>query len=592
MTVQLVKKINIDLLAYWLLFLVYFIHFIYIYANGYIKVFPYSDAQFYLDWIRQVLHGRVAVPFLGLPGYPFLMSIFFRIISKVSFLILIQHLFSAIAGVFLYKVVDRLTGNKLCALLSVVLYLGYTPFMMYSSILTPESLAIFLLSVWFYLFLKDSFDLKDALLSGLLGGVIVIIRPAFCLWFLSLSVFIPVRFVINKVNKLFFAILYFVSLLLPIFIVMQINHKYTGFWQLTAHEGINFYIGNSNIASGLFYTGGIFRPTQSGMIEDARIIASKIEGHSLSVSQASRFWRNKAFEFIIRNPSRFLLLIVKKFFLLFNATEYHDANWRAMKVPILPFINFSFIFPLSFIALWTTRKNPVVGVLRLCFVLTSMAVILVFVNTRYKLMVVFPSIVLAGIAVNDLYLLIKKRRLFEVVTLLIVAAIFFVVGGICWVPVVRDNVAIRFNKAVELIENKEFDKAETILKQLVAENAGDYLSWFTLGNIYYNEGKLDKARLCYIKSLSINGWFADALFNLGVVLLKQKKFDKAERCFSQLYQVSPQKLDVIYNLIVTKVALNKCKEAHILTKQLFKLYPQLGNFELKEIDKVLSRCRK
>ncbi len=578
-----------------LLLSVYVGHFLYIWVHDYIRIFPYSDAQFYWDWARQICQGRFSAPFLGLPGYAFFLAAIYRFTHSIEFVVFLQYLMNVASGMLLFLSISFLLGRYkvrypgLYGLLGVALYLLYTPFIMYASILSPESFAVFLFSALVYVFvgLSNARRLGYAVLCGLLSGILVITRPVFGFWAAVMSVYVPLRILKGYwLRRALWGLVYLLCLMIPIVMVLVINFRASGRWIISAHTGINFYIGNGPIATGIFYTGGRFRPTQSGIIEDARIVASKIKGRPLSDVEASEFWTAKTMEYIVQHPFRFLRMLGFKALLLFNGTEYHDANWQSMNIRILPFLSFAFIFPLALLSLWLTRRYPEIGIFRLALVLGFLATILVFINTRYKMMVVLPAIYLFVFGLWQLIESIRRREYLFVSLYVLIVAGLFVLGRHCWIPVEKSKIAVKFNNAMELLEGGRLNESKQLLEEVLRQSPRDYLSWFALGNIFYREGNLDEAKRCYLNSLRINPLYADALFNLGIICLDRGLFREAEDAFIQLYQVSPFKADVVYNLMRAELGLGKCRAARNLARQIIKIKPEAEG----DVEVMLKDC--
>ena len=579
-----------------LLLSVYIGHFLYIWVCGYIRIFPYSDAQFYWNWARQICQGRFSAPFLGLPGYAFFLAAIYRFTHSIEFVVFLQYLMNVASGMFLFLSVSFLLDRYkvrypgIYGLLGVIVYLFYTPFIMYASILSPESFAVFLFSILVYVFvgLRDGGGLGYAVLCGLLSGILVITRPVFGFWALVMSVYVPLRILKGYwLRKALWGVVYLLCLMIPVVMVLVINFRASGRWIISSHSGINFYIGNGPIATGIFYTGGRFRPTQSGMIEDARIVASKIEGRALTNVEASQFWTAKTMEYIADHPLRFLRMLGFKSLLLFNETEYHDANWQSMDIRILPFLSFAFIFPLALLSLWLTRRYPEIGIFRLALVLGFLATILVFVNTRYKMMVVLPAIYLFVFGLWQMMERIRAREYLYVSLYVMIMLALFVSGRHCWIDNNSYVVSVNYNRAMDLMESGMLSEARVLLERALKENPRDYLSWFALGNVFYREGNLDEARRCYLNSLKINPLYADALFNLGIICLDRGLFQEAEDAFVQLYQVSPFKADVVYNLMRAELGLGKCRQVQRLGNKLLNINANVED----EVKRVIEGCK-
>ncbi len=578
-----------DRLAWALILGAYVLHYLYALFHHYLKMFPASDSEFYWNWSLNILLGKFGLPFTGMPGYAFFVAVSRVFFPTPELQVLLNHFLMALAGMFLYFLLARVM-SRTWALLGGVLFLLYTPFMMYASIITPEPLGLSLLGLalvrLFNTFGKEVGVVKG-FLFGVLVGFLLIVRPSFLFWALVLGLYCW----ITRLVRGRWALGYYLGLVVLPGLVLFANWRADGLLGFSTHMGINFFLGNGPGAEGIFRTDLPFRPTQKGLLEDARIVASKLSGRALSPAESARFWIQRTWDYIFRHPWWWLALELRKLGLLFNYREYHDANWESMHIPILPFLDFGFIFPWALLALWTTRKNKELGVLRLLLVLVALSTMLAFVNTRYKMMLVYPAIVLAVVGLRDFVKTVRARAFGPALAYALVVLGLFALGRVEWVKTEPSDVAIRFNRAMELMESGDLDSAKEILLSILKEQPKDYLSWFALGNIYYSQGDVHSAMACFLKSHRLNRLFADAVFNLGVCAMDLKDWALAERCFAQLYEVSPDKRDVLFNLVFVLAKEGKCDSARALMER-------VGSFEdvavedVEELKEALEGCER
>ncbi len=578
-----------DVLAWGLILGAYLLHYLYALFHHYLKIFPASDSEFYWNWSLNILLGKFGLPFTGLPGYAFFVAGTRLLFPTPELQVLLNHLLMACAGGFLYLVLRKVVGRT-WALLGGILFLLYTPFMMYASIITPEPLGLFLLGlalvISFNTFGKQV-GLVKGFLFGLLVGFLLIVRPAFLFWAGVLGLYCG----LTRLVRWRWVLGYYLGLLIIPALVVFANWRADGLLGFSTHAGINFFLGNGPGAVGTFRTDLPFRPTQKGLLEDARIVASKLSGRALTPGESARFWIDRTWSHIFQHPWWWLRLELRKLGLLFNYREYHDANWESMHIPVLPFLDFGFIFPWAILALWTTRKDKELGVLRLLLVLVALSIILVFVNTRYKMMLVYPAIALAVMGLRDFVKTVRARAIGPALAYALVVLGLFALGRVEWVKTRPSNVAIRFNRAMELMESGDLDSAKEILLSILKDQPKDYLSWFALGNIYYSKGDVTSAMACFWKSHRLNRLFADAVFNVGVCAMDMEDWALAERCFTQLYEVSPQKKDVLFNLIFVLAKEGKCDSAQALMNKVDS-FEDVAEEDVEELKEAIKECKR
>ena len=78
---------------------------------------------------------------------------------------------------------------------------------------------------------------------------------------------------------------------------------------LSAHSGINFWIGNNPQANGYPKIPGGMRADQEGLLRDSITFAEKQVGHPMRRYEVSAYWSGKAHQYIAENPGAFLRLV-------------------------------------------------------------------------------------------------------------------------------------------------------------------------------------------------------------------------------------------------------------------------------------------
>src|SRR5207247_9739143 len=81
---------------------------------------------------------------------------------------------------------------------------------------------------------------------------------------------------------------------------------------LSAHSGINFWIGNNPDANGYPRFPPGLRAGQAAMLEDSIATAESAAGHSLKRGEVSRYWSAKAREYIANHFGDWLALLATK----------------------------------------------------------------------------------------------------------------------------------------------------------------------------------------------------------------------------------------------------------------------------------------
>ncbi len=95
------------------------------------------------------------------------------------------------------------------------------------------------------------------------------------------------------------------------------------------------------------------------------------------------------------------------------------------------------------------------------------------------------------------------------------------------------------NEAQDLFEKGKYNRAESILNQLILKNHKDPLIFHMLGTIYYDRGKFNKAVRAFKRDLDIDPGFTDASVCLSIILNDLGRYDEGKKIF----QVAQDRLE-------------------------------------------------
>jgi 4-amino-4-deoxy-L-arabinose transferase-like glycosyltransferase len=203
------------------------------------------------------------------------------------------------------------------------------------------------------------------------------------------------------------------------------------FIPFTTGGGINFYIGNNPKANGFYavptYRGRSLGGTPEEQWRSMHDIASEETGRALGPSEVSRFWLVKGLEYVRDHPARSAALTWRKFLFFWNgyeraSVENMSFHRRFVGVLQLPFLTFGILAPLALLGVFATRDRWRSLWLLYGGIVTYLAAALIFyVLSRYRMPVVAFLIPFAGAGLVELWRLVVRRRIGELVML--VAAI-------------------------------------------------------------------------------------------------------------------------------------------------------------------------
>jgi tetratricopeptide (TPR) repeat protein len=99
-----------------------------------------------------------------------------------------------------------------------------------------------------------------------------------------------------------------------------------------------------------------------------------------------------------------------------------------------------------------------------------------------------------------------------------------------------------FEKAVAEKSNKKSDAAIKLFKEVVNNDAKDFVSWTELGNLYF-ENKPKEAEEAYQKALESKPDYFYALLNYGKLQVSQKNYESAIELLTKAATVEPTSAD-------------------------------------------------
>ncbi len=401
-----------------LFFFAFILRLIFLYQFQSVIIFDYPvvDMAYHHNWALAIANGEqfYAGPFFRAPLYPLFLGFVYWLFGESAWIIrIIQAIIGSISCVLLYEVGRELFNRKTAILASVIMAL-YAPSIFFDAQLLVPNLAIFLnlFALVFIVKTQTKNDLKYYLLSGLFLGLSAITRPTIGLFALLLVislVYINRKKFKTEIKKITLLVL---CIFIPILPVTVYNYVQSSeITLIAAYGGINFYIGNYDGADGVSAVIPDVRPDWQGGKEDTKYIAEKELGRTLSESEQSDYWFDKAMDDIYKDPLRWFSLLDKKMMLLINGYELSnnfDFYYFAHKTTLMKillhrsflFFPFGLLFPVGFLGfLLLSKYERKHKILLLYLLATAVSIILFLVTARYRLYMVPPLILFASYAI-------------------------------------------------------------------------------------------------------------------------------------------------------------------------------------------------
>jgi tetratricopeptide (TPR) repeat protein len=481
---------------------------------------PILDSEFYHIWAVSLASGmgNIPGPFWLSPLYSFFMAGLFKASGTHSAaLVVVAQMILSAGTIALITLTARWLFGSVVALFAAGLAAVYAPWLYYDGVMLSASLILFLNALAIYLLVTRT-DLTESpprsrsltedaiwIPIGLLIGLSALARPSVLLFGAALCVWLIVRRSPAWARKFVFL---FAAMLLVLLPVLVRNYRVSGSWILTTTSGgANFYIGNRLGATGMYDEMPFIRsfdPQRES--EGFRVEASRRLKKNLTTNQASRYWGMEALKDIIKAPTSWIRLLIKKTWLTIQREEIaNNISFRGVAgfsaiLGSLP-VRWGLLFPLAFagaFSSWRRRKElRLLWIYAACYLVTNL---IFFSSAEYRfplLVVMLPAAGCFFVEMWNVFKLKDYRRLLVVCVAYIAALI------VCNFP----------SKEVAFITKPRNDYNNMAVG---AEDRGMFLDAIPL----------------YARSLTVDPTFQEARIGLAKALWKLGNFDDARREFA------------------------------------------------------------
>jgi hypothetical protein len=538
-----------------------------------------SDMRFYEEWAKQILQGHWTdyQAFYGLPLYPFLVALLYRIFGSSPFVPgFFQAGLDAGTAVLIYLITTKVlagrqmvTGRarKFVGIIAAAAWCFFVPAQAYSAILMPAAGAVFMfwLLVWQIVRTEDAPSRFRCLVCGFLIGLTAM-AVATILFLIPLFVWA----IFMRQTKLRLAAKGTALALLFLGIFGGTSacwiHNYFVARDpvfLSAHGGINLWLGNNPSATGYPRFPGL-HAGQGEMLRDSVDQAEAAAGRTLRRSEVSAYWSAKARAYIVRNPIAWLKLMLRKVANFWNAFEYDDlgviANLLGHRI-LFRGPNFGVVAALALPGLLFSLRTSTTARWVAAAVLLHMAAILpVFVTERYRLAVVPGLCIFAAIGLSGLWndcSLGRYRR---------VALYLLTLTGAVWlITLPRTDPALwamrPYDVGREALESGDLARAEEQFARARAYAPDNAEINLALGNLRLAQQNRSAAFSFYSTVLRIDPAHKGALNNLGVMTLEDGKFPEAREYFRKALKQEHGNAKTYYLLAKAELALGNVEDA-------------------------------
>jgi len=355
---------------------------------------------------------------------------------------------------------------------------------------------------------------------------------------------------------------------------------------LSAHSGINFWIGNNPDANGYPRFPPGLRAGQAAMLQDSIDVAESTAGHPLKRGEVSQYWSAKARDYVTQHPLAWLRLLGLKLRNFWNAFQYDDlsiiTSFREQGVTT-PGIYFGLLAALALPAMALTWYTAPLGRWIVAAIFLQMLALLpVFTTERYRLVIVPGLAVFAALGLLFFLSKLASGKFWSVLayTTLLIASTLFV----SWPQRNPSLWALdAYNSGWQALESENLPLAERKLELARAYVPDNAEINFALGNLKLAQNDPATAQSFYRAVLDLDPKHKGAFNNLGVIALEASQFGEAERWFRSAENVDPRNAKMHFLLAKTLLKENDPEAARAEIETALRLKPEQREFNaLKE----------
>ena len=140
---------------------------------------------------------------------------------------------------------------------------------------------------------------------------------------------------------------------------------------------------------------------------------------------------------------------------------------------------------------------------------------------------------------------------------------------------------------VAYIQNKEYERAQSLLAKLLEHDSMDTTANYLMGLIYLRRNDIDNAQTYLEKVIAVNPGHIPSLFSLAVVDEKKNNLESARKRYQKILEINPDDGDAHYNL-----ALLFDKKLFLFRKALYHYRKCVGLYAGNEDKRLIANLKK
>jgi tetratricopeptide (TPR) repeat protein len=509
----------------------------------------HGDMAFYNDWARRILHGEGVErgAFYGLPGYAYLLAGIYYLAGYSPFIPeFLQACADAGTGLLIYLISLRLfcgsANSSRASWIGALAALGWAffqPAQAYSAVLMPTALAVFVF--WFVVWQIVQRDRLPKLpWFGIVGCLIGLSATAvattlFLLPLLVIACFCKWRPAASArqfwISRIFCALLLFGGVTVGTAPCWIHNYFYARDpVLLSAHSGVNFWIGNNPAANGYPKFPPGLHAGQKSMLQDSISAAEQDAGHPLRRSEVSAYWSHQATSYIRQHFGAWLRLVLKKIGNFWNAFQYDDLSIITILRDhgiTLPGPGFGIVGALGLAGLiFALIASPAAAWIAGAIALQMCALLPVFITERYRLSAVPGLLIFASFGLCWFFHYCMRM---QIPAFLAYAAAVGAATALVSIPQRDESLWALddYNAGIVALDLGDYPMAKAKLDLAYTYVPDNAEVNFAEGNLHLTIGDRTKAKQFYRSTLKLDPQHCGALNNLGLLAIEEKRWDLA-----------------------------------------------------------------
>ena len=456
-----------------------------IYLYSYALNNPYysiasMDSAVYVNWAQLInQEGWLGTEiFYRAPFYPYLLSIIFWLSPHNLLAVYVMQLGMGLCSVALIYSIGKRTYCERAGLIAAGFSLVYSPLTFFETKILPTITGIFLGLLSIYLLTRAEQEKKWYYWMGGAAtlGVAALCRPNYLLM-IPLLIFGILVVHRRRLRETVIPIL--ILILVPSVTIgtVTLRNYVVGkdFVPISANGGITFAQGNNPWARGSIAVIPGFSGEVTNQRQEETQIAERVTGRKLKPSEVNTFWFKWGLTFIQKKPLEYLKLLFYKGAILFNNNELGSNYLLDVDKEVTPWLRLAFL-PFGFIMAWAVigfarifLERPAALALLASFIGSFLTVMIFYANSRYRMTLVPPAIIMAG---GGLDYLCRTPRRFGVILLTVGLTFFMSLSP--FMPINDTHLSRSHSR-----------------------------SWAHLGGAYKNNNQLEKALWAYEKAIDM-----------------------------------------------------------------------------------------